>query len=76
MRQQIAKRRERRERIYGALISAAALAVTVGQLWPPIGKMLPITTSQLDLISPPVQIIAFTVGLIYSLRFGIRSSTT
>lgn len=75
MRQRIARRTERRERIYGSLLSAAALALTFGQFSESVGGLLLLTPAQLLLALPVAQLIGFVLGLVAFWLLGIRGGS-
>jgi hypothetical protein len=76
MRQRIARRTERRQLIYGSLLSAAALAFTFGDVFESVGGMLQMAPTQVQLIQPFAQLIGFGFGLVAFWLLGIRGGSS
>jgi hypothetical protein len=75
MRQSIARRTERRERVVGSLVSAAALAIALGQLWGPFEAVLPLTPYQVQISAAVARVVGFGLGLSLFWVFGIRGAS-
>lgn len=75
MRQSIARRTERRERVVGSLVSAAALAIAMGQLWGPIAAVLPLSTYEGQIWAVIVRAFGFGLGLCLFWLLGIRGAS-
>ena len=75
MRQSIARRTERRERIVGSLVSAAALAIALGQLWGPIVAILPLSTFDGQVSAVIVRVFGFGLGLCLFWLLGSRGAS-
>jgi hypothetical protein len=72
MRDAIAHRTEHRERIYGSLVSAAALAIAIGQLWGPIAALNGFTDHALQLTTIGAHAFGFGLGLGLFWLLGVR----
>ena len=75
MRQHIAMRTEKRERIFGLLLSATALAIAQSYLTGPVFRLLPLTPAWLQAISVVCLALFFLLGLLLYSRFGIRGTS-
>jgi len=72
MRSIVVKRSERRQRVYGSLLSASALAIVLGQIWKPIGATLPLGTHAQNLLTLLAYLSGFAIGLGVFWLLGIR----
>lgn len=75
MRERAAKRTERRERIYGSVVSAVALAIAFGEVSKPIGDALSLTPHQSHLFTPLAYLTGFLIGLGAFWLFGVEGQT-
>jgi hypothetical protein len=76
MRQRIAMRTERRERVYGSLLSAAGLAILQSYVTGPILKLLNPPATSLQLLTVALLVIFFFLGLVLYSLFGIRGGSS